>query len=74
MDDEEYEEMMTKIKKEPSSKMRLQFECKGLKKGSGDFDPIVFLFKCKKKDGKGGAFYDPEEVFKTEAVADVADP
>ena len=64
--------MMTKIKKEPSSKMRLQFECdfecKGLKKGSGDFDPIVFLFKCKKKDGKGGAFYDPEEVFKTEAV------
>ena len=78
LDDEAYDQMISGIKKEPSRKMRLKFECKKLKLGSGDFDPIVFLFKCKKKakdkNGKGGEFYDPEEIFKTEAVADDPNP
>ena len=49
-------------------KMRLQFSCKDLKLQGGDFDPMVVLFKCEKN------FSSPKEVFKTEAVADDANP
>lgn len=68
MDDDEINEMKNGFKKEPTSKLRLRFNCKDLV-FKGDFDPMVVLFRCKDKN-----FSDPKEEFKTEAVADEKNP
>ena len=68
MDEDLIDEIKNGYKKEPTMKMRLQFSCKDLKLPGGDFDPMVVLFKCEKN------FSSPKEVFKTEAVADDANP
>ena len=68
MDEEMYDEMVSGLKKERSEKITLMFECKGLTL-KGDFDPIIFLFRC-----TDDTFSDPVEEFKTEAIADIANP
>lgn len=51
--------------------MQLTFKCSGLKKPSGDFDPMIVIFRC--KDKKFKEVHQKEE-FKTEAVLDDTDP